>query len=131
MNLDHLIPQTSEKREHAPSINNPTNSPTLINPDANIPHKARLGRCYELTGKIALHNPHVDVIHGSIQGMGAPRIRHAWVALPDGSIWEPVTNKVWSKKGFYDFFSAIDIKRYPNSAYLKLVVEHEHWGAWN
>lgn len=128
MNHDIIMPTTSQMLDQDSSTKD---SMKLTNPDASIPHKLRLGRCYELTGKIALHNPLVEIVHGSIQGMGALRIGHAWAVLPCGSIWEPVTNKVWSKQGFYDFFSAIDIKHYSNSAFLKLVVEHENWGAWD
>jgi hypothetical protein len=72
----------------------------LINPTADLSHRQRLGRCYELSGTIALHNPHVMLVHGSIQGFNFPRIAHAWVELPDGSVWEPVTNKVWHRPIF-------------------------------
>lgn len=107
------------------------NSPILTNPDNNLPHKQRLGRCYELTGNIALHNSGVELVHGTIQGCGAPRIAHAWVVLPDGSIWEPVTNQVWKKSVFYEFFSAVVRKRYDRQTFLRLAVRHEHWGPWD
>jgi hypothetical protein len=106
-------------------------SSTLINPDGNVPHKKRLGRCYELAGNLALHNPETQLIHGSIQGFGAPRIPHAWVVLPDGSIWEPATNKVWEKPIFYGFFNAIVRKRYDQQTFMRMMVRHEHWGPWD
>ena len=69
----------------------PTMQPSkLINPNENETMKARLGRCYELSGMLVLHNPGpgITLVHGSIQGMGKPRIEHAWVELADGSVWD-------------------------------------------
>ena len=109
----------------------PLTKTSFINPDASIPHKDRLGRCYELTGNLALHNPEVVLIHGSIQGMGAPRIGHAWVVLPDGQVWEPVTNEVWKSSVFDGFFCPQVAKKYDNQALLRKVVRHEHWGPWD
>jgi len=103
----------------------------LINPHADVPHKQRLGRCYELAGELALQNSKTELIHGSIQGFGAPRLAHAWVVLPDESIWEPTTNKVWEKSIFYGFFNAIVRKRYDQQAFLRMLVRHEHWGPWD
>lgn len=107
------------------------NSQTLINPDASIPHERRVGRCYELTGRIALRNPHLEVVHGTIQGMEARRIKHAWAVLPDESVWEPATNTIWPKQAFYSVFNAIDLKRYANSAFRSLAVRHGNWGDWD
>jgi hypothetical protein len=84
----------------------------LVNPTTNLSHRQRLGRCYELSGLIALHNPHVTLVHGSIQGFNYPRIAHAWVELPDGSVWEPVTNKVWHHSIFDGFYRAEVTVRY-------------------
>lgn len=73
------------------------NAETLTNPTDHLPFKKRLGRCYELPGQIVLHNPDTSLVHGSIQGLGNPRLAHAWVDLPDDSVWEPATNQVWSR----------------------------------
>ena len=103
---------------------------TLINPDASVPHKERLGCCYELAGSLAQHNPEVVLVHGSIQGMGAPRIGHAWAVLPDGSVWEPATNQMWKSSVFEAFFRPRVDKKYENQAMLRKIVRHEHWGPW-
>lgn len=110
-------------------MNPKTNS--LINPHDHLPYKQRLGRCYELAGEIALHNSTVELVHGSIQGFGAPRIGHAWVVLGDESVWEPATNRVWGPAAFQAFYNAKVEKRYDQRAFLELMVTHEHWGPWH
>jgi hypothetical protein len=104
----------------------------LINPDENEPMKARLGRCYELSGMLVLNNPGpgITLVHGSIQGMGRPRIEHAWVELADGSVWEPATNQCWERQRFDSFFSAQVAMRYDFTTAMRRAVHHEHWGPW-
>jgi hypothetical protein len=106
-------------------------STPLINPTADLTHRQRLGRCYELSGLIALHNPHVTLVHGSIQGFNFPRIAHAWVELPDGSVWEPVTNKVWHHSIFDGFYRPQVTIKYDHQAICRLCARYEHWGPWN
>jgi|GEM_PF-2928502 len=105
-------------------------STPLINPTADLTHRQRLGRCYELSGLIALHNPHVTLVHGSIQGFNFPRIAHAWVELPDGSVWEPVTNKVWHHSIFDGFYRPQVTIKYDHQAICRLCARYEHWGPW-
>ena len=66
-------------------------------PDA-MKFEDRLRRCYELAGKGILHAPEGStLVHGTIEGFGNPRIGHAWVELPDGSVWEPISRVVYPK----------------------------------
>jgi len=104
--------------------------PSLINPDASIPHKERLGRCYELAGNLAHHNPDVFLVHGTIQGLRFPRMGHAWVILPDGQVWEPTSNQVWKRDIFQGFFRPQVNKKYDYQAMLRECIRHEHWGPW-
>ncbi len=106
------------------------NAETLTNPTDHLPFKERLGRCYELSGLMVLHNPDTSLVHGSIQGMGNPRIAHAWVDLPDGSVWEPATNKVWTRYTFEAFFRAEVTRKYENRSALEHFVRHETYGPW-
>ncbi|HVZ65088.1 MAG TPA: hypothetical protein VG936_11000 [Lacunisphaera sp.] len=106
------------------------NAEALTNPTDHLTHKERLGRCYELSGLIVLYNPDTSLAHGSIQGLGNPRIAHAWVDLPDGSVWEPATNKVWSRTGFEAFFNPRVSQKYDNRRALEHFAQHETWGPW-
>jgi len=106
------------------------NAPSFINPDKNIPHKQRLGRCYELAGNFAFNNPSVVLVHGSIQGPGAPRIPHAWVSYREELFWEPTLNKFWDKATFYAFHNAIAYRRYDHESLVRLMVSSENWGPW-
>lgn len=102
----------------------------FVNPTADLPHPQRLGRCYELSGLVALHNPDFTLVHGSIQGLKFPRIAHAWVELPDGSVWEPVSNKVWNRSIFDGFYRAQVTVKYDHRSMCERCARHEHWGPW-
>ena len=65
----------------------------------------RLGQCYPLSYRYATRRPGRTLVHGSIQGMGQPRIGHAWVRNPDGTVHEPATDEDWSADLFQAFFT--------------------------
>lgn len=100
-------------------------------PTAGIPRKDRLGRCYELAGKYHVDNPDTTLVHGSIHGMGAPRIGHAWVVHGDGkTVWEPATGQEWDKPAFDAVFHAEPEHTYTHDQALTHMIEDGHWGPW-
>lgn len=90
----------------------------------------RLGRCYELAGKYAAFNVDGTLVHGSIEGMGNPRIGHAWVELKDGTVWEPITDQIWDARVFQAFFNPKVEKRYSSKETNVITMNHKHWGPW-
>jgi hypothetical protein len=105
-------------------------SPTL-NSSPEKPSNPRLGRCYELAGEFALMGDEgVILVHGSIQGFGNPRLKHAWVELPNGSVWEPASNKEWDRQVFDRVFNPQADNKYDQLSVAKYCTQHEHWGPW-
>ena len=102
----------------------------LVNPDASVPFKKRLGRCYELAGRLATSNSEAVLVHGSIQGFGKPRIDHAWVEV-DGQVWEPAGGQLWDRRVFDAIFNPVEEQRYDHNAVLSLSLEHGTWGPWS
>jgi hypothetical protein len=101
------------------------------NPNESEPFEDRLGRCYELAGRFATSNADCTLVYGSIQGNGKPRLDHAWVELPGGDCWEPITNKVWPAIVMERLFGTIPHKKYSNEEVLKNSLKYEHWGPWD
>lgn len=92
----------------------------------------RLGRCYELAGIYVLEGDDgLTLVHGSIQGFGNPRLKHAWVELPSDCVWEPATNKKWSKRTFELVFNPVVDVKYDHPALARNTVLFEHWGPWD
>lgn len=99
-------------------------------PDAGKRFKQRLGKCYELAGHFVSRNHDCTLVHGSIQGFDNPRIKHAWVELPDGRIYEAVAGKVIDAVMYDVFFNPIEDQRYDYMATLRATCQHGYWGAW-
>lgn len=92
--------------------------------------RERLGRCYELAGRYVLEHPDADaLVHGSIEGMGQPRIGHAWVEVV-GGVWEPVTASVWSWTAFMAVFDPRMNDRWSNAAARDRMLRAGHFGPW-
>jgi hypothetical protein len=107
-------------------------SPLAINnPDVNEPFDQRIGRCYELAGRVAARNFDAVLVHGSIEGGGKPRIGHAWINLKDGSIWEPATNMIWASDAFHRFFNTRVHASYDISTVQHECARYRHWGPWD
>ena len=99
-------------------------------PTDHIPFNKRLGRCYELSGKHAQGSHDSILVHGSIEGMGHPRIRHAWVVTPEG-VWEPCSNVIWPVDAFKGLFHPIIEHQYGWDEMLDQTVRTGHWGPWD
>lgn len=94
--------------------------------------RARLGRCYELAGRAAAFAElDVTLVHGTIEGFGNPRIGHAWLVLPGGDVWEPVSDEVWDAVVFDAVFDPGVVSEYGSGEVRVLMVRFGHWGPWD
>ena len=91
----------------------------------------RLGRCYELAGRYVMDNAGTQLVHGSIQGMGNPRIDHAWAVTSDGQIYDAVLDEEFDPVAHLHFFSAEEHIVYERFEAMALMAKHKHWGPWD
>lgn len=99
--------------------------------------KDRLGRCFELSGREQMDksvfsgdDDHL-LHHGSIQGLGNPRISHAWVEHKEtGHVWEPITNQHYDSQTFKSLFNAESEHAYPWKEAKEHIFRTKHWGPW-
>ena len=92
--------------------------------------ETRLGRCYVLAGRRAMEKPGSVLVHGTIQGGDNPRTGHAWVELPGGTVWEPITQWELPADAFERLFNAKAERRYAATEICVLSLRYEHWGPW-
>lgn len=75
----------------------------LGNPNTKVlpPVKKVKGTCYENAWRFLIKEEEGELIHGSVQlTEEGPRVKHAWVELPTGYIWEPQTSQYFTRKDF-------------------------------
>lgn len=75
----------------------------LGNPNTKVlpPVKKVKGTCYEDAWRFLIKEEEGELIHGSVQlTEEGPRVKHAWVELPTGYIWEPQTGQYFTRKDF-------------------------------
>ena len=105
-----------------------------MNRAARIAFRSRLGRCYELAGKYVMdahmRGEECALVHGSIQGLGFPRIKHAWVELPDGQVHDPVADTTMALDEHRAFYSAEVDCRYTYEDMARNACRSQHWGPW-
>ena len=107
--------------------------------------RERLTRCYELAslGMVPWEGmaEHLEseglptpdrLVHGSWHGPEAPkRIKHAWVMLDDGRVWEPITSLIYDRDKFYSYTRAQDDRLYSRAGALRRMNESQHHGPWD
>jgi hypothetical protein len=99
--------------------------------DTPSPFKDRLGRCYELAGRRVLFATDSPIlVHGTIQGRGYPPNPHAWVILPDGQVWEPVSDSVMPAVVYDALFNPVENHRYSVVEVSLIAGRDRHWGPW-
>ena len=92
--------------------------------------KERLGWCYKLAGERLWDLKTDRLVHGSIQGMGHPRIDHAWIVQKDGTVWEPVLDQVFDPQVFALAFHAEEHQSYSVQVAAEMMIETGTWGPW-
>lgn len=71
------------------------------------------------------------LVHGVINsGLDGKRIKHAWIELPDGNIYEPVLNEYMSKAEFEGRAMPSDCRRYTRMQAVRLIAKTRNWGSW-
>lgn len=93
--------------------------------------RARLGRCYELSGRHVMNACDGSrLVHGTIQGAGHPRIGHAWVEKPDGTVYDPVLDAEFPAEIHALVFSARVDAVYDLEGVAVQSLRSGHWGPW-
>lgn len=96
----------------------------------------RRGRCYELAGAamvVGTAPPGSVLVHGTIDGhTGFGRLGHAWLWLPGGWVWEPVTGDLYdSREAWLAFADARVVRAYDLAEVRRMVDERETYGPWH
>lgn len=103
-----------------------------IDPSADLAFNDRLGRCYELAGQYIMENPSSSLVHGSIQGAGAPRIGHAWVVDADGEVFDGTMGEHFPNVAAYAAFTnAEEVISYTAREAMHLMASQGHFGPWH
>jgi hypothetical protein len=93
----------------------------------------RLGRCYELAGRVMLHEEGSEtftLVHGIVAlGFEGRRIEHAWIELPDGRVYEPVLDEYVEATAFDSRAAPSECQRYTRMQAARLIAKHT-WGPW-
>jgi hypothetical protein len=108
----------------------------VANGEPSVLFDQRRSRCYELATWTAIHGsvPRGTVlVHGNWHGPGAPaRIGHAWLRLPDGSVWEPIRHRLYVDPLAWEHWTgAREEVRYSQHQATRLVLAHDTYGPWH
>lgn len=93
----------------------------------------RSGRCYELAGQANRHEPASSLVHGTLHGPDEDNILmgHAWVILPNGHCWEPLTMKAGPRELFDAAMNPVYERIYSRTDAQRNLDESGVWGAWH
>lgn len=105
------------------------------NGESSRTFEERIKRCFELTCFAVVFGeagPQSRLVHGSWHGPGAPeRIRHAWVELPHGLIWEPIHAAIFDGVALRRFARMWDERTYDYNTACRMTRDHDHYGPWH
>jgi hypothetical protein len=97
----------------------------------------RRSRCYELVTAALLWGTTPTgciAVHGSIDGHrpgGKGRIGHAWLLLPSGHVWEPITGDLYRSNGAWLAFADARPEHFYDEAQARrYVLTTESMGPW-
>lgn len=101
-----------------------------------VTHQRRNGKCYEISGFALASGEVVDrysmLVHGSVHYLtDDKRVDHAWLKLPNGRIWEPISAKEMSETEFELAYSPRVREQYTQYDVIECVREFGHWGPWD
>jgi hypothetical protein len=96
--------------------------------------QARLGLCYMMAGHalvLGTAPKGSKLVHGTIHHVLAGHsIEHAWLQLPDGSVWEPTQGKTWSAMEWEAIFRPRDTVSYTIEQAREKMLESGDYGPW-
>jgi hypothetical protein len=80
---------------------------------------------------MAISGPPVAfLVHGTIEGFGYPPNPHAWVEFDEGSVWEPITEQIFTPDGWEAFAHPQVEVRYTKAEARERAMFTGHWGPW-
>ena len=95
----------------------------------------RRTRCFELATYAVVFGSVPEgslLVHGSWHGPGASeRIAHAWVELPGGFVWEPITCCVYEKASFEHWTACWPEMTYTKAQAQQMVHQSGTYGSWH
>jgi len=101
-------------------------------PEAVIPVTPEVtkGTCYEDAWRFLMKEEEGELIHGSVTGADGRTVKHAWVELPTGYIWEPETKSFFKKSVFEKTFKPTEDARYTVEEAAIMAAKKGYHGAW-
>jgi hypothetical protein len=97
--------------------------------------RQRHGRCYELVGRAMLDEPDADLwrlVHGTVwNDTLAVHMDHAWIALENGKVYDPVFNKYFEWRFYAASYAAAPAREYSRKEVAALMLASKHWGPWS
>ncbi len=90
----------------------------------------RTGRCYELAWRYLIKHDEGEMVHGSILS-GRRRLNHAWVDLPSGYTYEPVSESYVPTDDFYKTYSVEVHQRYTPTQAAVMAARAANFGPWD
>ena len=92
----------------------------------------RKGKCYILAWHHINDNMEGTLIHCTVYSFNLhKRIDHALIETQNGdTIWEPVTNRYFEKKSFYEMYQIVEVHRYNYEEVCIMTLKHETFGPW-
>jgi len=111
--------ETEKAHRAAQKSKNPT-SPTT----ATI----ATGKCYETAWRYIIQQEEGSLVHGTVTR--GNKIKHAWVELPSGYLWEPQTGETFTIDGFYKQYFAEVEDRYTTEEAAIMAARTHNLGPW-
>lgn len=92
---------------------------------------APTGTCYPDAWRYTMQHAEEDpvLVHGTTVTLSG-RLGHAWVELPDGTVWEPASQAIFPKEKFYSLVDPIADERYTVDEAASMLSVGRH-GPWN
>lgn len=97
---------------------------------SNDKSDSRLGRCYELSYKLATSKINSVLVHGYIKDKHGRIIDHAWVEIGD-TVYECVLDKTCSKEVYYRIIAVEVSKVYTFDETIEMSLKHRTYGPWH
>lgn len=90
----------------------------------------RLGMCYRENALFVQSHFDTQLVHGSIQGDDKPRISHAWVINPDGTVHDAVLGQDFPQIVYERMFSAEVDVTFTRDQVFEHLQREKTWGPW-
>lgn len=87
------------------------------------------GTCYEDAWRLLIKIEEGDLVHGSVESWGE-RIKHAWVELPTGFVWEPESGRFIRIDKFNAAFKPKEEVRYSAEEAAIMATRTGNLGPW-